>query len=106
MTITRSSSLVVGGILALSVMFGSTTAGSGSGCNTINSIQYCDEVKSLGYGNVGYSGEYKEVTGMDKDSCTCTYAPKKFSGPGAPLGEPVSLRTLNQLFLIHNTNSG
>jgi len=28
---------------------------------------------------------------MDKHSCKCTYTTKKFSGPGAPLNEPISL---------------
>lgn len=98
MTIARSSSLVVGGILALSSMFGSTAADSN--CPTINSIAYCGPpADSLGYTNVGYSGDYQQVTGMDKDSCTCSYSTKKFSGPGAPLSEPVSSRISNQLFL-------
>ncbi|PWW78837.1 hypothetical protein C7212DRAFT_273229 [Tuber magnatum] len=57
----------------------------------INSISYCNRVESLGYSNMGYNGDYQDVTDMDKESCKCTYTPKKFSGPGAPLNEPLSV---------------
>jgi len=98
MTIARPSSLVVRGIIALSVLFGSTAADD---CPTINSIAYCGPpANGLGYTNVGYDGEYQQVTGMDKDSCTCSYAPKKFSGPGAPLDEPVS-STIQPVFYFY-----
>ncbi|RPA96180.1 hypothetical protein L873DRAFT_1695346 [Choiromyces venosus 120613-1] len=94
----RSSSLVVGSFLALSAMFGSAAAGCSG--PVINSIPYCNSVDCLGYSNIGYGGEYQDVIAMDKDTCTCTYAPKQFSNaPGAPVNEPLSIHFRGPLSL-------
>lgn len=82
-----------------SVILGSAAAlasfglASASGCSgpTINSISYCNAVDQITYDDLGFSGVYQDVVGMDLDSCTCNYAPKSFAGALAPLNEGVRI---------------
>jgi len=90
-----------------SVILGSAaaliTAGlaSATDCSgpVINSISYCNAVDQIVYDDLGYSGTYQDVTGMDLDSCTCNYATKAFSGPLAPLNEGLSVHFRGPLYL-------
>jgi len=62
-------------------------------CNgpVIGGISYCNSVEQITYNDLGYSGTYKDVSGWDSNSCTCSYQSKSFSGPLAPLNEGLSL---------------
>ncbi|KAF8469644.1 putative TOS1-like glycosyl hydrolase-domain-containing protein [Kalaharituber pfeilii] len=87
-----------------SVFLGSVAALASLGfasasCRTINGLGYCNSVKQIKYDNLGYSGTYQDVVGIDLDSCSCTYAPKAFSGPLAPLNEGLSLHFRGPLHL-------
>ncbi|KAL7271057.1 target of Sbf [Rhizina undulata] len=91
-----SSNLIVGSIAALSAFSGLASAT----CNTvINSIPYCNEVDSITYSNIGFTGTYNDVVGMDSDSCTCSWSSTSFSGPMAPLDEELSLHFRGPLTL-------
>lgn len=90
-------SVILGSAAALA-SFGLVSATSCTG-PVINSISYCNAVDQITYNDVGYSGEYQDVVGMDLDSCTCNYAPKAFSGPLAPLNEGLSLHFRGPLHL-------
>ena len=52
-------------------------------------ISYRNPVSAITYDNLGCTGTYQEVTGYDPKACTCTYSPKTYSGPLAPLNEGV-----------------
>jgi hypothetical protein len=51
---------------------------------------YCQKVQRVTYQNIGKSGQYNEVVGMDQKTGACEFAPRQFSGPLAPFNEPVS----------------
>lgn len=59
--------------------------------NIVDSIPYCNEVPSITYDNVGFSGTYQAVSYMNSETCECKFTPKPFSGPLAPLNEELSL---------------
>lgn len=90
-------SVILGTAAALG-SFGLATATSCSG-PVINSISYCNPVDQISYSDLGYSGTYQDVTGMDLGACTCSYAPKAFSGPLAPLNEGLSLHIRGPVYL-------
>lgn len=92
-------SVIIGSAAAL--VSASLVSASCSG-PVINSISYCNPVEQIVYDDVGYSGSYKDVVGMDLDSCTCNYAPKQFSGPLAPLNEGVCC--INKMWQYFITN--
>lgn len=52
---------------------------------------YCQKVQRVTYQNIGKSGQYKEVVGMNQQTGACEFAPRQFSGPLAPFNEPVSV---------------
>jgi hypothetical protein len=59
--------------------------------NIVDSIPYCNEVPSITYDNVGFSGSYQAVSYMNSETCECKFTPKPFSGPLAPLDEELSM---------------
>lgn len=59
-----------------------------------NGYYYRNEVKGIQYTNVGFSGQYQEVTFMDKNNGQCPRKSVQFSGSLAPLHEEVYLRQL------------
>ncbi|KAK9447270.1 putative TOS1-like glycosyl hydrolase-domain-containing protein [Limtongia smithiae] len=61
-----------------------------STCSEIDGNYYCDEVDSIVYENVGFSGSYDEVTDMSSD-CVCSTSSTSFSGSLAPLNQDVSI---------------
>ncbi|KAA8894826.1 putative TOS1-like glycosyl hydrolase-domain-containing protein [Sphaerosporella brunnea] len=76
------------GLLALTTHLGSAAA---SGCQTINSIQYCNAADAITYDNIQGSGTYQDVASMDPSTCACNKAPKAYSGVLSPLDEQLSL---------------
>ena len=77
-------SVLLGSVAALaSVGFAS------AGCTVLGGLSYCKAVNQITYDNLGYSGTYKDVIGMDLKNCICKYSEKPFSGPLAPLNEQV-----------------
>ena len=51
---------------------------------------FCQPVNAITYTNVGTPGTYDDIVDMASDG-TCSWAPKSFSGPLAPLDEEVLL---------------
>lgn len=64
-----------------------------AGCAFDSGQVYCQSVGSITYSNLGKSGSYNEVTGMDMETGTCTWSPVSFSGPLAPFDQPVRTKT-------------
>jgi len=62
-----------------------------SGCRSVGSIEYCNDVPAIRYDNIGFSGTYKDVSFMDPESCKCEFKEKSFGGGLAPLDEELSL---------------
>jgi hypothetical protein len=60
-----------------------------SGCQQIAGNYYCGKTSAVAFNNVGFSGFYNQITGMDSTSCTCSSAQKAFSGAIAPLNDEV-----------------
>ncbi|KAK9473791.1 protein TOS1 [Dipodascopsis tothii] len=58
-------------------------------CTTIDGNTYCNQVSLIDYQNVGFSGSYKSVSGMD--DCSCSWSTSSFSGGVAPLNEQLSV---------------
>jgi len=92
-------SVILGSAAALA-SFGLASATSCSG-PVINSISYCNPVDQIKYDNLVTPGSYNDVTGMDLDSCTCSYAPKPVSG--SPLDEGVCIIFGSWRITIANT---
>jgi hypothetical protein len=49
---------------------------------------YCTAVEAIRYENVGTPGTYDQIVEMSPDG-KCTFVPKAFSGPLAPLDDEV-----------------
>lgn len=62
-------------------------------CQEISGNYYCNAATAITYENVGFSGEYSDITAMDESSGSCSYSTDDFSGTLAPLNEEVSSRT-------------
>lgn len=58
-------------------------------CQQIAGNYYCGQTDAVAFNNVGFTGTYNQITGMDSSSCTCSSQPKGFSGPIAPLNDEV-----------------
>ena len=58
-------------------------------CQQIAGNNYCSQVNAITYNNVGFSGTYNEITGMDSTTCQCSSEPQAFTGGLAPLNEEV-----------------
>ncbi|KAK4035404.1 hypothetical protein C8A01DRAFT_17933 [Parachaetomium inaequale] len=61
--------------------------------------RYCQKVQRITYQNMGISGLYSQVISMDQGTGECTFAPREFSGPLGPFGEPLSLHLRGPLNL-------
>ena len=62
----------------------------GNGKEELGGNWFCQPVKAIQYHNVGSSGSYHQITGMDSQTGSCQYQLKQYSGPLAPLNEEVS----------------
>jgi hypothetical protein len=58
-------------------------------CQQIAGNYYCSQTNAIKYNNVGFSGTYNQVTGMDSTSCQCSSQKVSFSGGLAPLNQDV-----------------
>lgn len=88
----------IAAVLATASMVDSSIATNSSSssaqlCQGVNNLEqgisYCREVKRITFQNVGSSGQYSAVTGMDQQTGNCTFASHSFSGPLGPIDEPV-----------------
>jgi len=61
-----------------------------SGCQQIAGNYYCGQTNVVAFNNVGFSGSYNQITGMDSTGCTCSSSPVAFSGAIAPLNDEVT----------------
>lgn len=77
--------------LAGFVMLAVAGTASATCTNIIDSIPYCDDVSTIIYDNVGFSGTYQAVSFMDSDTCECKFTPKSFGGGLAPLDQELSM---------------
>lgn len=79
-------SLFLGAALAASV----STVSAEAGCTNDGGNWYCEAVDLIKYQGFANDGTYREVTGMDPNSLTCSSRDHAFSGAFGPLGEEVS----------------
>lgn len=84
-----------------SIVFGALVSLGLASANpqTYGGITYNNPVSAITYSNLGCTGTYQAVTGYNKDDCSCTYSPKTYSGPLAPLNEGLSLHLRGPLQL-------
>jgi hypothetical protein len=61
------------------------------GSSVIDDYTYCAAIERASFVNVGNTGSYQEITGMDRKSGTCTSQPFQYSGPLAPFDEGLSI---------------
>lgn len=83
----RILAVVAIGVAALAVVAADFCA---SGRVEIEGNWFCQPVNAITYTNVGTPGTYHDVVDMASDG-TCSWTPKSFSGPLAPLDEEVIL---------------
>ncbi|SCV03179.1 LAME_0H08350g1_1 [Lachancea meyersii CBS 8951] len=69
-------------------------------CDYVDGNYYCSETDAVVYENVGYSGSYMDVTGMDESSCSCTQESVSFEGSMSPLNEELSVHFRGPLELL------
>ena len=65
------------------------SVGANALCQQIAGNYYCGQTSAITYHNVGFSGTYNQITGMDSTSCQCSSNPMSFSGGLAPLNKEV-----------------
>lgn len=77
------------GILSF-VAIAAFSVGANAQCQQIDGNYYCGATHAITYNNVGFSGTYNQITGMDSTTCQCSSNPTSFSGGLAPLNQEVN----------------
>src|ERR1700761_9809292 len=87
--------------LFITVIFIPTACANSScfGGEVVADYTYCQAVGRALIQNVGHSGAYQKVTGMDSTTGQITSVPFPFSGPLAPFDEDLSLHLRGPLNL-------
>lgn len=71
-----------------------------AGCSQVAGNYYCSPTKKVTFSNVGFSGSYSDVTGMDETTGQCSSTSLSFNGNLAPLDEELSVHFRGPIRLV------